>query len=97
VHAPYCDLSGSTLGIEQHVMFMHHIDLSGSTLGIEQHVKCMHHIVICPAVHYFHRYHINGTIFEEMLLNIKCVLIFFTTLYETLFNLRIIERGVFNL
>jgi hypothetical protein len=43
-------------------------------LGI-QHAMSMHHIFImaCPAHGILPHQHINGTIFEQMLLNIKCV------------------------
>ena len=44
-------------------------------LGI-QHVMSLRHIVICGlprSAMFFPHYLINGTIFEKMLLNIKCV------------------------
>jgi len=42
-----------------------------------QHAKRTRHslllFVVCQALHYFSTYLINGTIFEKMLLNTKCV------------------------
>jgi len=42
---------------------------------------------------FFSHYLINGTIFEEKLLNMKCVVIFSISLYEIFLILSKIERG----
>jgi hypothetical protein len=44
--------------------------------------------------HIFQQYLIKGTIFGKNVLNIKCVLIFFTTSFETVLILRRIEREI---
>jgi hypothetical protein len=70
-----------------------------SAVLIIQHAESMRRIILssvaCLAVPYFSHYLINGTIFGEKLLNIKCVLWFVLQLLsETFLILRRIQRDI---
>ena len=82
------------LNISYHIISYHiisyHISYS------KQSACTMLSSVACLVLPHFPHYLINGTIFDKILLNIKCVLILYTILSETFLILRRTEQDIVN-